>query len=310
MEKIDFAAVKARVPIDSVLARYGIQTKKRNSTYLVANCPLPSHTSKDSAFSFAINLEKNLWTCHSDSCKKGSGMKGGDCIDLVCLLEGLRTPLDGAKRLVEWFPHLNALGNSENAAKPKPSEPPVSVENKPLAFTLKDINPLHPMIQYKGITVETAKLFGVGFFPGKGSMAGRIVFPLNELIRANGDGTAQVMLVGYAGRTTLEVTAENPKWRLPPIHKTFLYGLERCDPAKMLVITESLWAPLWLYQQGAQAASLMGSDMTEGQERCLEPFGLICVAMDNDAKGKAATETITARLRRNHKVMRATLKEG
>ena len=118
--------------------------------------------------------------------------------------------------------------------------------NQPLAFTLKDITPTHPMIQGRGISVETAKHFGVGFFPGKGSMAGRVVFPFYEVSRANGDGTRQVMLVGYAGRTTLPIADTNPKWLFGKgLKKTFLYGLERCDPAKPIILCESP-GPLWL----------------------------------------------------------------
>ena len=303
MMKIDFARLKAEVPIDSVLAHYGVETKRRNGSYLVANCPLPFHTSKDSALSFAVNIEKNLWTCHSDSCKQASGMRGGDVIDLVCLLEGTKLPLEGAKRLVEWFP--------QNGDAPKAAAVAVAETNKPLAFTLKDINPCHEMIQARGISVETARDFGVGFFPGKGSMAGRIVFPLYEQLRSNGDGTSQVQLVGYAGRTTLEVTADNPKWKLPPgLVKSFLYNLERCDPAKLLVLTEGFWAPLYFHERGAQCASLMGKSLTEQQERTITPFHDICVALDNDAAGNEAAAKIIAKLKGTHKVFKASLKEG
>jgi hypothetical protein len=304
--KIDFAALKSGIAIDAVLTHYGVQTKKRNSQYLVAECPLPSHTSKESPLSFAINVEKNLWTCHSDSCKKASGMKGGDVIDLVCLIEGTKLPLEGARRLVEWFPHLTG-----NGGEARPAGIPLIEKNKPLAFTLKDVNPEHPMIQSRGIAVATAKEFGVGFFPGKGSMAGRIVFPLYEQLRSNGDGTSQVALVGYAGRLVAEPTAENPKWKLPPVHKSFLYGLEKTwNPGKLLILAESFWAPLYYWERGAQCASLMGKALTEGQEKQLERFHDICVALDNDEAGREAAEKICARLKMRHRVMRAFLMEG
>lgn len=125
MEKIDFAKVKAGVPIDAVLQQYGIQTRKVNNSYLRCDCPLPSHTSKESKNSFAVNIEKNIWCCQSDSCKAGSGKKGGDVIDLVMLMDGLRSPIDAAKKLVEWFPEYEV---------PKPVEVPAPQENKPLAL--------------------------------------------------------------------------------------------------------------------------------------------------------------------------------
>jgi DNA primase len=175
-----------------------------------------------------------------------------------------------------------------------------SGRNKPLAFALKDVNPSHLMIQERGISVLTAERFGVGFFPGKGSMAGRVVFPLHE------DGS----LVGYAGRTTLPVSDANPKWLFGKgLRKTFLYGLERCDPAKPLILCESLWAPLWFHEHGLQAASLMGSEMTEEQERCLDPYPVITVALDNDAAGIEKAVRICGRLEAKHRVMKARLIE-
>lgn len=177
---------------------------------------------------------------------------------------------------------------------------PTQSQNKPLAFALKEVNPSHPMIQERGISALTAGRFSVGFFPGKGSMAARIVFPLHE------DGS----LVGYAGRTTLPVSDANPKWLFGKgLRKTFLYGLERCDPAKPLILCESLWAPLWFHEHGLQAASLMGSEMTEEQERCLDPYPMITVALDNDAAGIEKAARICGRLKRNHRVLKARLIE-
>jgi DNA primase len=129
-------------------------------------------------------------------------------------------------------------------------------------------------------------------------MAGRIVFPLYE------DGS----LVGYAGRTTLPVTDHNPKWLFGKgLRKTFLYGLDRCDPDKPLILCESLWAPLWFHEHGLQAASLMGSEMTEDQERCLGPYPVITVALDNDAAGMEKSACICGRLREKHRILKARL---
>ena len=316
---VDFKAIKARVGIADILARYQVSLVRVNQTSLKGNCPLPSHSS-GSKNTFFANEAKSVWYCHSDSCKKNGQRAGGNVIDFVTLMEQC-SAYAATKRLDELFPATGdhgAKGASEpNAATPKTGREageatptPTPGGNKPLAFTLKDVNPEHPMIQAKGITIETAGKFGVGYFPGKGSMAGRIVFPLHELIRRNDDGTAQVMLVGYAGRTTLEVTPENPKWKLPAgLHKTFLYGLERCEPAKPLILCESLWGPLWFYEHGFQAASLMGSEMTEEQEWSLDPYSTITVALDNDAAGIEKAARICERLKRKHRVSKARLIE-
>jgi DNA primase len=278
--KVDFAALRSGVSIDSVLSRYGVQTKRRNSKYLTADCPLPSHPEKAKHnSSFSVNVEEGLWTCHDTYCQKAMGMKGGDVIDFVCVMEGTRQPLDGAKKLAEWFPTYDT---SKNGAKTDVPPATVSAEqtNKPLAFTLKDINPEHQEIQRRNISVETAKSFGVGFFSGKGSMANRIVFPVYE----------NKSLVAYIGRTCGAVTANNPKWKVPAgFVKSILYGLDRCDSSRPLVVVESPWAVLWLYQKNVQAAALLGCEMTAEQEKAVEPFATIQLALDNDDPGRVAT---------------------
>ena len=302
---LDFKAIKGRVPIVDVLARYQVKLNRVNQTSLKGNCPLPTHSS-ESKNTFFVNEAKSVWYCHSDSCKKNGNRAGGNVIDFVAVM-GQCSIYAAAKQIDDWFPD----DSPESASSPgagKATEAtrltgqstavPIGGCNTPLAFVLKDVNPGHPMIQEHGISVETARQFGVGFFPGKGSRAGRIVFPLHE----NGN------LVGYAGRTTLPVSDTNPKWLFGKgIKKTFLYGLDRCDPAKPLVLCESFWAPLWFHEHGVQAAALMGSEMTEEQERCLDAFHLITVALDNDAAGVEKSGAICERLKKKHRVLKARL---
>jgi DNA primase len=285
---LDFKAIRERVSFASVLDRYHVEVKRVDAKQLKGRCPLPSHTSKEPN-TFCVNTEKNLFCCHSDSCKKAGRGASGSVVDFVCLMDSV-TPYEAAAKLNEWYPDGVAATASTSAAPE---------QNTPLKFTLKDVNPEHPMIQGRGILAETAREFGVGFFPGKGSMAGRIVVPLHE----------NRNLVGYAGRATLE--GQEPKWLLGKgLKKTFLFGLERCDPAKPLVLVESPWAVLWLHQNGAQAAALMGSEMTAEQEKCLAPFGVITVALDNDAAGNEKAAAIIERLRTaGHKVLKARMIE-
>jgi len=298
MAHVNFAELR-NIPIASVLTHYGIEVRKRNNTELVACCPFPSH--RDSAHqkdTLAISIEKNRWYCHSDSCRAASNKpKGGDCIDVVAMMENL-TPLDAAKKLAELF------GGNPQPAKPNDvssdTPDPPSKGNPPLAFQLKGLDPDHPFIRERGISLETAMAFGVGFFPGKGSMSNRICFPIHE------DGS----LVGYAGRWVGEPGDEHPKWMLPKgLNRTYLYGLEKCDTAKPVVLLESPWGVLHLFQHKVQAVALIACAMTEAQERRLDPFKEIVVAMDNDTAGHEAAEKIIARLKPNHKVTRAFLKE-
>jgi DNA primase len=304
---VDFKAIKRRVGIADVLARYQVTMVRVNQASLKGNCPLTSHSS-GSKNTFFVNEAKSVWYCHSDSCKKNGNRAGGNVIDFVSLMEQC-SAYAAAKWIDERFPaesdHAANGTSGANAGEASAGRGPEvadhaggSGNNKPLAFALKDVTPSHPMIQEHGISAETGKLFGVGFFPGKGSMAGRIVFPLHE------DGS----LVGYAGRTTLPVSDTNPKWLFGKgLRKTFLYGLDRCDPAKPLILCESLWGPLWFYEHGIQAASLMGSEMTEEQERCLAPYPVITVALDNDAAGIEKAARICERLKAKHRVLKARL---
>jgi DNA primase len=306
---LDFKEIKQRVTIADVLPRYQVNLVRVNQTSLKGTCPLPSHSS-GSKNTFFVNVTKSVWYCHSESCKKNGHRAGGNVIDFVSAMEQC-SAYAAAKRIDEMFPGGNGHGakntsdtecNARNARHgPYDADPATaSGRNKPLAFILKDVNPSHLMIQERGISAGTADRFGVGFFPGKGSMAGRIVFPLHE------DGN----LVDYAGRTTLPVTENNPKWLFGKgLRKTFLYGLDRCDPTKPLILCESLWAPLWFHEHGLQAASLMGSEMTEEQERCLDPYPVITVALDNDAAGIEKTARICGRLKAKHRVLKGRLIE-
>lgn len=299
---LDFKAIKGRVAIADVLARYQVSLVRVNKASLKGTCPLPSHSS-GSKNTFFVNEAKSVWYCHSDSCKKNGQRAGGNVIDFVALMEQCSV-YAAAKRTDEWFPNGNGKERSvepdDGMMTKEVFEALVNPTNNPLAFQLKDVNPSHEMIQSRGISEATAAKFGVGFFPGKGSMAGRIVFPLHEC------GS----LVGYAGRTTLPVSDANPKWLFGKgLRKTFLYGLERCDPAKPLILCESLWAPLWFHEHGLQAASLMGSEMTEEQERCLDSYPVITVALDNDAAGIEKAARICGRLKEKHRVSKARLVE-
>ena len=292
--KIDFVQVRL-IPIPSVLHHYGVEMKRVGEFMVAAKCPLPTHTSKDTD-TFKVHVRENWWTCFSGSCRKSVGKRGGDVIDLVCLKENVK-PLDAAKKLSELF----CLGESPPKSIVKPlSTDETAIVNKPLTWQLQGINPEHELIQSRGISIETARRWGVGFYrskQGTASMDNRIVFPLLE------DGN----LIGYAGRL---VGDGEPKWKLGKgIRKSFLYGLEKCDPAKPVIVAESFWAPLWFSERGEQCAALMGIDLTEEQERRLEPFKTIVVAMDDDEKGKEASAKIAERLRKHHTVIRAFLKE-
>ena len=294
--KVDFKQLKS-IPIESVLEHYGVRC--HGTTQLTADCPLPTHTSKTRS-SFKVNSEKNIWTCKSDSCSEGykaklNGKRGGDCLDFVALKEGV-TILQAAKLLLEWFPQngknetrceeqnspRNAESNVQGSDTPGStsagqSHPtPARQFNKPLTFHLKGIAYCE-YLERRGITKETADAFGVGFFPGKGSMAGRVVIPIH-------DGTGQ--LVAYAGRA---LNGDEPKYKLPEgFHKSLvLYNLHRIgDQVETVILVEGFFSPLWLTQCGfPNAASLMGHSISDAQLELLN-FKNVVLMLDNAEGGE------------------------
>ena len=210
--KVDFNRLRERVRVEDVLAHYHVELRL-SGTQLSAECPLPTHTSKDSKQSFKLNTEKNVWCCMSASCVEGYlpfiKKKGGGIIDLVMVMEHLPLIM-AAKKLLDWFPEN---GEAENIKAPPEIDGAIGgmhcVDSeranhiiKPLGFELKGIT-YHPYLESRGISEETAKRFGIGFFPGKGSMSGRIVIPIR-----NEKGE----LVAYCGRA---LGNEEPRYKLP-----------------------------------------------------------------------------------------------
>ncbi len=110
-----------------------------------------------------------------------------------------------------------------------------AVGNKPLTFQLKGIDHAHPYLAERGISKETAEMFGVGHFAGKGSMHGRIVIPIH-----NESGE----LVAYAGRS---IDDSEPRYKLPAgFHKSLeLFNLHRAagesNPEREVVVVEGFF---------------------------------------------------------------------
>lgn len=116
---VDFKIVKAEVPIEAVAARYGVALKRTNGSHERGKCPLPTHPVGDDAKSFSINVNKQVWICHSSACAKGRrGKKGGDVIELVAVMErcSLR---DAGLKLASWFGILMSE-RDRGAAETKP----------------------------------------------------------------------------------------------------------------------------------------------------------------------------------------------
>lgn len=284
----DFQSLKQRIPIDHVLARYGVRLRSVGSHTLYGRCPLPTHTSRKSRESFSVNLSLQVWSCHSASCIAARGGRiGGHLIDLVAIMErcGLR---EAGLRLQDWF--------SVRASHPAPvrglAMAPSTVEpNRPLGFALRGIDTRHPYLAHRGISPATARLFGVGMYRGTGFLAGRCVIPIHD---------EKSQLVAYAGRA---VNGEEPKYRFPAGFKKsrVLFNLARAiqTGGGNVIVVEGFFDALKVHQAGHPAVvALMGASFSQRQsDLLLSHFARVTLMLDGDETGRRAGEVIVQLLK-------------
>lgn len=281
MDWVSFDEIKKTVSLKMVIERYGWQLRAGGPQVLRGKCPLPTHGSDKSKESFIATLDKGTggaWSCHSNSCTAArGGRKGGNVLDLVAAVEKCSIR-DAAIKLQLWF-LVPAAGQHEPVKQPdeknssgkhKPEEEKlISKEkgvgetiaadepNKPLTFTLKSVDPTHPYLAERGLSEETIREFGVGFFSGKGSMAGRVVIPIHN---ERGE------LVAYAGRA---IDGTEPRYKFPVgFHKSKeLFNLHRVKDALSVVVAEGFFDCMKVSQAGYPCVALMGCTMSKAQEK-------------------------------------------
>lgn len=290
---VNFKTIKQAVSMEMALAYYGVMLRCIGGPYLRGRCPLPSHTSKSSNQSFIVNIEKNAWVCHSGSCVASrGGRSGGNVLDFVAALERCSIR-DAALRLQDWFavgatpvPRAQIVPVAEG---PHASAPTGVDENKPLAFTLRNIDLGHPYVAERGVAWETANHFGVGLYCGKGFMEGRMVIPIH-----NEDG----ILVAYAGRS---LGPSGPKYMFPARFRKsqVLFNLHRAiHHGNAVIVVEGFFDCFNLHQAGfPRVVGLMGCALSQRQEvLLLKHFRTVTLMLDGDTPGRYAGATIAARL--------------
>ena len=299
---VDFKLIKQLAPLEAVLAHYGVKLKRYGNT-LRGRCPLPTHSSKESSVSFmTANKGVGVWSCHSDSCVAArDGRKGGNALDFVAIMERCSIR-EAAQKLQDWFAvHPEPPGQKPAAPAPAKAEL-VSKEkerarageseqaNKPLAFRLKGVDACHPYLMERGVSRETAEHFGVGFFPGKGSMAGRLVIPIE-----NEAGE----LVAYAGRS---MDNTEPKYKFPAgFRKSLvLWNLNRArgTAGTCVVVVEGFFDCMKVHQAGFPCCvALMGSSLTTEQEELVVGlFSQVVLMLDGDEAGEKGSADAAGRL--------------
>jgi CheY-like chemotaxis protein len=150
----------------------------------------------------------------------------------------------------------------------------VKAVKRPLQRQFKGLDPDHPFFANQGITIETARHFGAGFFPGPGPMHGRIVIPIHD---------DEGELIAYAGHVVDGSDAKCRYW--PEFNKSqVLFNLKpaRCmvtELALSVIVVEDFLHCMKVHQAGyPSVVSLTGSSLSDEQEQLLaDNFYLIAL---------------------------------
>ncbi len=278
--RLDFQQIKASVSLEQVFYAYHLHFH-RSGLVLRGRCPLPTHQSKQSRWSFSAKLQRDLWACYSESCvETRNGRIGGDVFDFVALMDGYSIR-DAAVKLQQWFPLY------DNSQRPSPFQTVEEKETtlKPLSFQLTNINPNQEYIVQRGITSATAQQFGIGFYSGNGYFSGRVVVPIH-------DDSGQ--LVAYTGRA---VDGSLPKYKLPRgfPKSAVIFNLHRVEQCySSVIIVEGFFDCMIVWQaEFTNVVGLMGSFLSDRQQKLLlDRFRTAIPMLDADSAGKAATARI------------------
>jgi DNA primase len=289
----DFKAIKAHVRMLDVLSKYRIELRKQNGYSYKGKCPLPTHTSAADAQTFIVNSNIEGWVCHSSSCvaarnTKGrdgrSLKKGGDVIEFVQHMERFASLRLAGERLESWFgPFADSGSTSATPSEVAFEQVDAEAErNKPLTFELQGIDSAHPYLVSRGFDEEECGYLGVGYFPGKGSMSGRIVFPVHD---ENG------RLLAYVGRSIDPNCKHDERWRFPGgfFKSIELYNMHRIDGDEVIVV-EGFWGVLACIRAGMfNVVAVMGRDISDVQAELLaHRFRRVTLMLDGDEYGREA----------------------
>jgi DNA primase len=295
---VDFRAVKQAVSLEAILRYYRVPNLRRQRDQLQGCCPIHGGQRDDS---FRASLSKNAFHCFA--CQAH-----GNVMDFVAAMEkcSLR---EAAFKLQRWFKLEQRFGPSVAlrcwaAKEGKLVREKEGNPNPPLPFALTGVDHSSPYLIHRGVDRATAIEFGIGFYAGPGLMSGRVVIPIHNW---------RGQLVAYAGRG---VDGRIPKYRVPGgFRKSLeLYNLHRAmaTGSETVIVVEGYFDCARVHQAGMPwVVALMGSSLSLEQEKLLvERFERIVLMLDGDGTGRAATQTIRAKLLHQGEVLTVALSAG
>lgn len=254
---VNFKQIKTEVSMEKILERYGLLSGlKKKGNNLVGPCPIHKGNNPTQ---FHASLEKNNFNCFGN-CKSG-----GNILDLVSKIEDVDIR-EAALMIQGWF-GINGKkpqkteSNKQTKNEPGPKEKEDKPLNKPLTFSLKNLDTDHPYLKERELDKEVIEHFGLGFCK-KGLMANRIVIPILD---------EKDELVAYVGRFPGDPPEDEPKYKLPPgFHKSLvIYNLHAAKSLAVeqgLILVEGFFDCFRVWQAGFKnVASLMGSSLSKEQ---------------------------------------------
>lgn len=302
---VDYKEIKAKLSIEDLLKHYGLVDQlTRKGDNLVGKCPIHKGSNPTQ---FHVSIAKNNFNCFGDC------HGGGNVIDFVAKMENVDIRKAGML-IQDWFDI-----KAKRPSKKKDDKPSVLAtkesgkgdldgkeakltkekkeENKPLEFTLKNLDQEHPYLAERGLEKETIEFFGVGYC-NKGIMKDRIAIPIH-----NSSGE----LVAYIGRLAGDPPdEETPKYKLPAgflksLEVFNLHTVKEGARKGSLILVEGLFDCMKVWQAGYKnVVSLIGSSLSEEQEKliveAIEKNGKVFLMFDEDEAGWACRTDVLERL--------------
>ena len=289
---VDFRAAKQSVSIQMVLEYYNLLNGLRKTTdELRGHCPL--HKGKGER-SFHVNLKKNLFHCFTCGAE-------GNVLHLTALLEGCSLN-EAILKLKDVFSVVQSEVIMQASSAKAGQKNGLKLINPPLTWQLQ-VDHKHQYGLGRKLTKETLHFFGAGLCLSKGTFSGRFVIPLHNEVGE---------LVGYAGRS---LDDSEPKYLFPSRDKGFykshlLFNLHRVlnnklhqrDPVRSRIITpiivvEGFFSTMRLHALGFSSVSLLGSSLSEQQEKTLSSyFNHVVLLFDGDGPGQVCARECLLRL--------------
>lgn len=249
------------VSIEQVLEQRGLMDGLRlRGQRLVGPCPLHGG---DNPTAFAADITRGLWICHTRC-------GGGDIVELLRRLDG-----------VSYAEVARTLSISAHRLPIASPQPPASSHFRPYTRRLS-LDPEHPFLGSRRITVATARRFEAGAWHGDGMLRGCIAVRLHDL---NGQP------IGYAGRRLQP--DDRGKWVAPRAlpKSQLLYGWHRQPRPGPLIVVEGPWDAMRLDQLGLGAVALLGLTASRPQLHLLSTRSCL-VLLDGDDAGRRAADRL------------------